>query len=158
LRPLFLRRATRAREARAVETVSANSLINQLPRSGVARGSFGERAVKGSVKNGKLRLGFAEKLPRHANAGEVARVVQRCERDAAFDRGFHISSHAPRFTKLSATMNKRDDRSHQSRSLGLQSWMVLPTAYATSVRSVPLLSCLHPCSRLRCLLRGERCL
>src|ERR1700746_1396645 len=77
-------------EAPAMETVSANSLIDPPAWSGVARGSIRERAVKGCVKNGKLRLVVTEKLPRHANASEVARVVQRREMDAAFDRCFHI--------------------------------------------------------------------
>ena len=61
--------------------------------------------MKGCVKNGKLRLIFTEKLPRHANAGEVARVMQRRKRDAAFDRGFHIGGHAHRFAKIGATMD-----------------------------------------------------
>ena len=113
------RASARVAEARAVEAVPTNSLITPLVRSGVGRGSIRERAVKGCVKNGKLRLGFAEKLPRHANAGEVARVVQRCERDAAFDRGFHISSHAPRFTKLS--VDTEWDGRHKNDSEELES-------------------------------------
>ena len=137
------RASARVAEARAMETVSANSLIDPPARAGVARGSIRERAVNGCVKNGKLRLIFAEKLPRHANAGEVARVMQRRKIDAAFDRCFHIGGHAHRFAKLGATMHNA--MADHINLLRLAHNPVAP------------LSPLHPCSRLRCLLHGGRC-